>query len=177
MARDSGTGLLDDDMFDDEEEDTLTDMYLTFRLGDEEYGVAIRHVTEIIAIQRITEVPDMPPFVKGVINLRGYVIPVIDMRLRFQLPANAYNERTCVVVVHLNEIMVGLVVDTVEDVLNIPEEQVSLPSEMLRGVSSPYIQGMGKVGETVIILLDVEKLLFEAEKDQLASVRQQGGSS
>jgi len=158
-----------DDIYADDDEDTLKDMFLTFGLGDREYGVEIRHVTEIIAIQKITEVPDMPPFVKGVINLRGYVIPVIDMRLRFQLPEQVYNERTCVVVVNMNDTMVGLVVDTVEDVLSIPAEDISPPPEVLRGVSSRYIEGMGKVDDDVKIILNVERLLHDREKEQLTS--------
>lgn len=169
MARERELFDDDDDVFGDEEEDTLKDMFLTFSLGDEEYGIEIRQITEIIAIQKITEVPDMPSFVKGVINLRGYVIPVIDMRLRFQLPAREYGERTCVIVVSIEETMVGLVVDTVEDVLSIPEEDITPPPEMLRGASSRYIQGMGKVDDNVKIILNVERLLYDREKEQLGA--------
>lgn len=142
-----------------ENEDTLKDMYLTFRLGNEDYGIEIRYVTEIVGMQKITEVPDMPSFVKGVVNLRGQVIPVLDMRIRFHMEPREYDERTCIVVVNINGAQVGLVVDTVNEVRNIDEEQVSQPPRD----SAQYIQGMGKVSEEVIILLEGQKLLFEHE--------------
>ncbi|MGL6193770.1 MAG: chemotaxis protein CheW, partial [Thermoguttaceae bacterium] len=108
-----------------ENEDTLKNMYLTFRLGNEDYGIEIRYVTEIVGMQKITEVPDMPPFVKGVVNLRGQVIPVLDMRLRFNMESRNYDERTCIIVVNINGAQVGLVVDTVNEVRNIDDELIS----------------------------------------------------
>jgi purine-binding chemotaxis protein CheW len=144
-------------------EDTLKDMYLTFRLGHEDYGIEIRYVTEIVGMQKITEVPDMPNFVKGVVNLRGQVIPVIDMRLRFHMMQQDYDERTCIVVVNIGGAQVGLVVDTVNEVRNIDEAQVSPPPKAAGADSAQYIQGMGKVGETVVILLEGKKLLHENE--------------
>ena len=146
-----------------EAEDTLKDMYLTFRLGHEDYGIEIRYVTEIVGMQKITEVPDMPMFVKGVVNLRGQVIPVIDMRLRFNMPPQDYDERTCIVVVNIGGAQVGLVVDTVNEVRNIEESQVSPPPKAAGADSAQYIQGMGKVGETVVILLEGKRLLREHE--------------
>ena len=101
------------------EEDSQEGQFLTFTIAEQEYGIEIRHVTEIIGIQTITGLPDVPEFVKGVINLRGKVIPVIDVRLRFAMPERAYDERTCIVVVNINDASVGLVVDTVSEVLNI----------------------------------------------------------
>ena len=149
--------------WDHEEEDTLKDMYLTFRLGDEDYGIEIRHVTEIVGMQKITEVPDMPDFVRGVVNLRGQVIPVIDMRLRFHMEPRAYDERTCIIVVQLQEIPVGLVVDTVNEVRSIEEADVSPPPRVASARASQYIQGLGKVGNEVKILLDTNRLLFAEE--------------
>ncbi len=142
-----------------EYEDTQRGKYLTFHLAKEDYGIEIRHVTEIIGIQRITEVPDMPDFVKGVINLRGKVIPVMDVRSRFHLPAREYDERTCIVVVNIDDKAVGLVVDQVSEVADIPENQIEPPPATGRGNASHYIQGMGKIGEAVKILLDVRRLL------------------
>ncbi|HBT76189.1 MAG TPA: chemotaxis protein CheW [Planctomycetaceae bacterium] len=142
-----------------ENEDTLKNMYLTFRLGNEDYGIEIRYVTEIVGMQKITEVPDMPQFVKGVVNLRGQVIPVLDMRIRFHMEARPYDERTCIVVVNIIGAQVGLVVDTVNEVRNIDDELISPPPRD----SAQYIQGMGKVGEEVIILLEGQRLLFEHE--------------
>lgn len=150
-----------DDEDDEENEDTQRDKFLTFRIGGEEYGIEIRHVTEIVGIQKITEVPDLEEFVKGVINLRGNVIPVIDVRTRFAMESRPYDDRTCVVVVNIREMSVGLVVDTVNEVLTIPQPQVTPPPKYQKGEGNRYIQGMGKVGEEVKILLDVERMLGE----------------
>ncbi|HBT76858.1 MAG TPA: chemotaxis protein CheW [Planctomycetaceae bacterium] len=152
-----------DGTFTDESEDTLKDMYLSFRLGDEDYCLEIRHVTEIVGIQKVTEVPDMPHYVRGVVNLRGQVIPVIDMRLRFNMPGREYDERTCIVVVSLRGGQVGLVVDTVNEVRSIEEGSVSPPPKGGGAESAQYIRGLGKVGDSVKIILDTNKLLFENE--------------
>ena len=152
-----------DGVFAEEAEDTLKDMYLSFRLGDEDYCLEIRHVTEIVGIQKVTEVPDMPHYVKGVVNLRGQVIPVIDMRLRFNMPGREYDERTCIVVISLRGGQVGLVVDTVNEVRSIEEANVSPPPKSGGAPSAQYIRGLGKVGESVKIILDANKLLFEDE--------------
>jgi len=146
-----------------ENEDTLKNMYLTFRLGNEDYGIEIRYVTEIVGMQKITEVPDMPSFVKGVVNLRGQVIPVLDMRIRFHMDPRSYDERTCIVVVNIGGSQVGLVVDTVNEVRNIDDDQISPPPRTAGADSAQYIQGMGKVGEEVIILLEGQRLLHEHE--------------
>ena len=160
--------MLDNDLYDDDE-DTQKDKYLTFHLAGEDYGLEIAFVTEIIGIQRITEVPDMPDFVKGVINLRGKVIPVMDVRLRFQLPERDYDERTCIIVVDINATAVGLVVDQVNEVADIPEKDVEPPPRTTKGASSRYLKGMGKVGDEVRILLNVEKLLYDEEMELLSS--------
>jgi purine-binding chemotaxis protein CheW len=146
-----------------ENEDTLKNMYLTFRLGSEDYGIEIRYVTEIVGMQKITEVPDMPIFVKGVVNLRGQVIPVLDMRLRFHMGSRDYDERTCIIVVNISDSQVGLVVDTVNEVRNIDNDQISPPPRTAGADSAGYIQGMGKVGESVIILLEGLRLLHDHE--------------
>ncbi|MDR3110763.1 MAG: chemotaxis protein CheW [Planctomycetaceae bacterium] len=151
-----------------ENEDTLKNMYLTFRLGNEDYAIEIRYVTEIVGMQKITEVPEMPSFVKGVVNLRGQVIPVLDMRIRFHMDPRTYDERTCIVVVNINTAQVGLVVDTVNEVRNIGDEQISPPPRTAGADSAQYIQGMGKVNEEVIILLEGQRLLFEHEMAAIA---------
>lgn len=162
----------EEDIFDDDNEDTQKDKYLTFQLADEVYGLEIRHVTEIIGIQKITEVPDMPAFVKGVINLRGQVIPVMDVRTRFHMEPREYDDRTCVVVIRINESAIGLVVDTVNEVADIPEQNVSAPPKVSKGSSSRYLQGMGKIGDQVRILLDANRLLYAEELEQLSEVSQ-----
>jgi purine-binding chemotaxis protein CheW len=148
---------------DDEGEDTQEGKFLTFILGEEEYGIEIRHVTEIIGIQSITEVPDMPAHVKGVINLRGKVIPVMDVRLRFGMPERPYDDRTCIVVINIDGQAVGLVVDRVSEVLDIPKDDIEPPPAVKRGEESRFVQGMGKVGDKVKILLDARKLLYNGE--------------
>ena len=140
-------------------EDTQKDKYLTFHLADEDYGIEIRYVTEIIGIQKITKVPDMANFIKGVINLRGKVIPVMDVRARFGLPPRDYDERTCIIVVNVNEQDLGLVVDHVNEVADIPEAQVEPPPATAQSQSTRYIRGIGKMDDSVKILLDAETLL------------------
>jgi len=149
-----------------EEEDTLEGMYLTFPLGKEEYGIEIRYVIEIVGIQKITEVPDMPPFIKGVINLRGKVIPVMDVRLRFDLEEKEYTDQTCIIVIDIGGTSVGLIVDTVSEVMCIPEENIDPPPRIRKDERSQFIKGLGKVEDSVKILLDVPKLLFDERVEQ-----------
>jgi purine-binding chemotaxis protein CheW len=156
----------DDDFYDDE--DTQKDKYLTFHLAGEDYGIEIAFVTEIIGIQKITDVPDMPGFVKGVINLRGKVIPVMDVRSRFNFKFRDYDNRTCIVVVDINGTAVGLVVDKVNEVADIPEDKIEPPPKISKATSSRFIKGMGKMGEDVKILLKVDQLLFDDELEQIA---------
>ena len=169
MANSQNKDQLNDDLYDEENEDTQKDKFLTFHVGNEDYGIDIRYVTEIIGIQKITEVPDMPDFVKGVINLRGQVIPVMDVRTRFNLESRDYDDRTCIMVVNINDVSIGLVVDTVSEVTDIPEENIQPPPGTGKNTKSRYIKGMGKVGEEVKILLDVNKLLFDDEFEQIAA--------
>lgn len=151
---------IDDDEFS---EDTLKDKYLSFCIAEEEYCIEIRYITEIVGIQHIAQVPDMPDFVKGVINLRGRVIPVMDVRLRFKMVAREYDERTCVIVSTVGESLVGFVVDTVREVCSIPEEDVSGAPGGSRSERSRYIKGIARVGEGVKIIIDIEKLMLEDE--------------
>lgn len=154
----------------EESEDTQKDKFLTFRIANEDYGLDIRHVTEIIGIQKITQVPDMPDYVKGVINLRGKVIPIMDVRIRFHLEPRDYDDRTCIVVVNVNDNAVGLVVDTVKEVADIPAENIEPAPKGNAGVGHQYIMGLGKIGDEVKILLDVERLLYEEEFKKAAAL-------
>lgn len=156
----------DEDFDLDDEEDSLKDRYLSFRVADEEYGIEIQFVTEIVGIQKISAVPEMPDFIKGVINLRGQVIPVMDVRTRFHMPYREYNERTCVIVVSINEHFVGLVVDAVKEVTSMPESSISEAPRVARSESARYIKGIGKIGDDVKILLDVQKLVSEIDVGQ-----------
>ncbi|CAN2040625.1 purine-binding chemotaxis protein CheW [Candidatus Magnetomoraceae bacterium gMMP-15] len=159
MERDE---IYDNDKLDDEkDEDTLKDRFLTFKIGDEDYGVELCYVTEIIGIQKITQVPEMPNYVKGVINLRGRVVPVLDVRIRFLIEPRGYDEETCVIVVTVSDTEVGLVVDTVNEVVTITDLQISPPPNLTKGDASRFIRGMGKINDEVKILLNINKLLYD----------------
>lgn len=150
-----------------QEEDTQKDKYLTFIVGKEVYGIEIRLVTEIIGIQAITEVPEQPEYVKGIINLRGKIIPVIDVRIRFKKEALAYNDRTCIVVIQIKETAIGLIVDSVAEVTNIPEADVVPPPQVNKESQNKYIKGVGKVSNEVKLILDCEKLINDDEMETL----------
>ena len=142
--------------------DNVDDMYLTFALSDEEYGVGIGVVTEIVGMQRIMSVPDMPHYIKGVINLRGKVIPLMDARLRFGMPEREYDDRTVVIVMDVADALVGLIVDGVSEVLEIPPTQVDGSGQFGKGARS-VIHGIGKIGERVSILLDTQVLVSDSD--------------
>lgn len=148
------------------EQDFMEGMYLTFDLANEGYGLEIRHVTEIIGIQEITAVPDLPPYMIGVLNLRGKIIPVIDVRLRFHLPRRDYDERTCIVVVHVNDDTMGLVVDKVSEVIDIPQSEIE-PAPATGRKAKHYIRAMGKIGQQVKLLLDIEALMGDEEAPEM----------
>ncbi len=157
----------EDNFLEEEEEDTQKDKYLTFKIADEDYAIDISHVRDIIRIQKITDVPDTEAYLKGVINLRGKVIPVIDVRVRFKLSEMEYDDRTCIIVVNMNDILTGLIVDRVNEVIDIPESKVDDPPSTGRKKESQYISGMGKVGESVKMILDINKLLGEESMKEL----------
>lgn len=141
--------------------------YLTFALAGEEYGISILKVKEIIGMMGITAVPQTPDFVKGVLNLRGKVIPVVDLRLKFGMEPMPYTERTCIVVVEISgpngPIMMGIVVDTVSEVLNIKASEIEdTPTFGIR-LNTDYILGMAKINSAVKILLDINRVLTEEE--------------
>lgn len=143
-----------------DEEDTQKDRYLTFKLAKETYGVEIKYVTEIVGMQPINEVPELPDYVKGIINLRGKIIPVMDVRLRFNKPIINYNDRTCIIVVEIMDSVFGLIVDSVSEVINIPESEIVVPPSFISG-SNAYIKGIDKSTNEVKLMLDCNKLLFE----------------
>jgi purine-binding chemotaxis protein CheW len=153
-----------------QEEDTQKGKFLTFTLGNEAYGLEIKYVTEIIGVQEITEVPELPQYIRGIINLRGKIIPVMDVRLRFKKPFKEYNDRTCIIVVDIKELSVGLIVDAVSEVMTINEQDVVLPPDFNKGFSNKYIKGIGKVGSEVKLLLDCSKLLNDDEVENLGNI-------
>lgn len=152
------------------EEDTQKGKFLTFSIGKEEYGIEIKYVTEIIGIQAITEVPEMPDYIRGIINLRGKIIPVMDVRTRFKKEAIEYNDRTCVIVIDVQEIAIGLIVDKVSEVLNIADQDIVPPPQVNKEAHNRYIKGIGKVGNEVKMLLDCQKLLTDDEIESLSQM-------
>lgn len=141
--------------------------YLTFALGHEEYGLEILKVREIIGYMDITAVPQTPKYVKGVINLRGQVIPVIDLRLKFGMEAVQRTDETCIIVVEISQkdhkYNTGIVVDRVSEVLDIAGENIEDAPQFGSNIDTTFILGMGKVGESVKILLDIDKVLLDAD--------------
>lgn len=148
------------DYLEENQEDTQKDKFLTFSMDEEIYGLDISYVLEIIGVQDITQVPRQLPFIKGVINLRGKIIPVMDIRLRFVKELREYDDRTCVVVLDIKGLTVGIIVDTVVEVQTIQEEQISTPPEFAGKSGRHFIRGIGKVGDGVKLLLDVEQLVI-----------------
>ena len=152
----------------EEDEDLQEHKYLLFKLGNEVYGINIMTVTDIIELQKITEVPDMPDYIRGVINLRGQVIPVMDLRLRFNMEFREYDDRTCIIIVNINEQPIGFIVDTVSEVVEIPQKDIDPAPEFKSGTArEKYIAGLGKVDNEVKILLDVNKIVKQEEIDSM----------
>ena len=148
--------------------------YLLFQLGSEEFGIQVLKVREIMGVQDITAVPHTPAYIKGVINLRGKVIPVMDLRLKFNLPAVEYTQRTCIVVVQVQgeagPLLIGVVVDGVAEVLNLVASDIEDTPDFGQGASNSYLLGMAKIKGKVKILLDINRVLNSEELHGLESV-------
>jgi len=148
-------------------EDVKSGKYLTFLLGQEDYGIPIQTVREIIGMLHITNIPKTPEYINGVVNLRGKIIPIMDLRLKFGLEKKEYTERTCIIVVEIKAETgrrnIGIVVDTVSEVLNISATEIELSPQDDVQNDGEFITGMGKVKDKVVMLLDVEKVLNKEE--------------
>ena len=138
---------------------TDSSQYLTFTLGQEEYGVEILKVQEIKGYSAVTPIPNTPDYVKGVVNLRGAIIPIVDLRAKLAMPETAYNQFTVIIVVRVGLKTVGVVVDAVSDVLNIPTTDVQPTPDFGAQVDARFISGLARSGEKLIVLLDIEKVL------------------
>jgi purine-binding chemotaxis protein CheW len=162
MADEDTTQFLEDDELEQENK------YLLCKLDNEEYGINITNVQSIEELQKIIAVPDLPSYVKGVINLRGKVVPVIDLRLKFNMEEREYDDRTCIVITTIQDNHIGLIVDTVSEVHDIPQANIEPPPAFKKGSGEGrYIAGIGKIEDEVKILLDVSKLLHEEEMEQI----------
>jgi purine-binding chemotaxis protein CheW len=156
------------------EKESKEGKYLTFSMANEEYGIGILKVKEIIGMMPVTPVPRTPGYVKGVINLRGKVIPVIDLRLRFGMPSADYTDRTCIIVVDVTtssgELQMGIVVDSVSEVLNIKSDEIDPTPSFGTKLQTEYIMGMAKMDAGVKILLDINQVLNQEESELLQRV-------
>ena len=141
---------------------------VTFSIGEEEFGVNILKVQEIIRTMEITKVPRAPDFVEGVINLRGKVIPIIDLRRRFGLAPRGHDKNTRIIVIEINNIIVGFVVDAVSEVLRIPASTVEPPPPVVAGVESDYVSGVGKLQDRLLIMLDLDRLRSSEDMEALS---------
>lgn len=137
--------------------------FLTFTLGDEHYGLDIMKVKEIRGYEPVTKIANAPPFIKGVLNLRGDIVPIVDLRLKFAVGSAVYNEFTIVIMLHIGERIVGIVVDAVSDVVNIDAEDIKPPPEFGVAFDSQYLHGLAPINENMIILLNIEKLISSQE--------------
>ncbi len=151
------------------EEETVVDQqkdkYVTFQSGHEFFGIKIQYVSEIIVFQEVTEIPECENYIKGLINLRGKIIPVVDVRLRFGQEPIEYTDRTCIIVLNVNDMLVGLIVERIAEVVEITEENI-LPAPRIGKADKAhhiFVQNIGKVGDTVKLLLDPDKLLNDED--------------
>lgn len=153
--------------FLDDEEDTMEGVYLTFAIENRVCGLEVQDVIEIVGLPPITEVPDMPEFVRGIINLRGKVIPVLEMRRRFLMPDRPHDDRTCVIIVNLHERLTGLIVDQVREVVRIRDEDIEVAPRVGDGNGSRFIKSVGKIGSVVVLIMALHKLLSDNDAEQL----------
>jgi Chemotaxis signal transduction protein len=150
-----------------ENEDAHKDKYLIFSVGEASYGIPIRSVIEIIGIEEITQLPELPIYVKGIINLRGRIIPVMDARLRFRKEEREYDDRTCIIVIEIENVVFGLIVDNVKEVAGIDEANISPPPNISRDedFACGFIEAIGKAGQNILLLIDCKRLLNNNELD------------
>jgi purine-binding chemotaxis protein CheW len=150
-------------------EDAQKGRFLDFLVGNESFGIEITYVTEIIGIQSITEMPEMPSYVKGIINLRGRIIPLIDVRLRFGREPKPYDDRTCVIVVGVNGFSYGLIVDSVSEVLSIPDEEIAPLPGINSASGNRFVKNIGKTANGIVLIVDCEKLLTSDEIGEISA--------
>lgn len=162
----------DDDLYliDDDDDLQSNNKYLLFNLGNEVFGLKISCIIQIVEMQKITEVPDMPSYIRGVINQRGKVIPLMDLRVRFGMDERDYDDRNCIIIVSVHDTFIGFVVDTVAEVHDIDDANIDpSPGFKNESLKEKYISGLGKIGDEVKILLDVEKIISQDELEQTTS--------
>jgi len=157
----------DDDYQEEPKTDTQHGRYLTFFMESEVYGIEICFVKEIVGIQHINTIPECPDYVKGIINLRGRIIPIFDMRLRLHKEPIDYNDRTCIIVIESDTAMTGLIVDSVSEVVSIDQENISEPLKFDSGWHNRFINGIAKFGKSITLLIDCRKLIEQNAVEEI----------
>lgn len=142
-----------------DEQATQKGKNLTFNVDNETYGFEIKYVRQIIGLQEITPVPEQPSYIKGIINLRGQIIPIMDIRLKFLKDEKDYDDRTCIIVLDVEDLSIGVIVDRVSEVIEIDDANITPAPEFDQDISDRYIRGIGKINEKVVILLDCKQLI------------------
>lgn len=150
----------------------LGGMYLTFYMQSEQYGIEILKIQEIIQMMSVTPIPRTPEFVKGVINLRGKVIPVIDLRLKFNMPAVFHGDQTCIIIIDLGSLNMGVIIDRVSEVVDFTDEQIDRTPSFGVRLNTEFIRGIGKTDDQVTVLMDIEHVLTDTELMTLAQLNQ-----
>lgn len=152
--------------------------YVTFSLNDEVYGINALNVQEIIELTGITRVPNLPNYIKGVINLRGTIIPVVDLKTKFNMKTGDYKKHTCIIITEFRDALMGLIVDSVFDVLSVPGASLQSPPEFVTRLRADFIRGLLRMGDTLIIILDINKVLSEEETAMVQEVlkEEEGGN-
>jgi len=167
ISKSGSKGSEIEDLYDENDDDIQENKYLTFYIDRECYALKLLHIVEIIRLLNITPVPDMDDFVKGIINLRGKIIPVMDVRLRFNLPEISYNDRTCIIIGKIDDIEMGFLVDRVSDVVEISQDQIEDTPRVNNDGRQMFVLGIGKIGDEIKIILDINRLLFEEEIEKI----------
>ena len=145
--------------------------YMTFKSGSEYYGIELKYVNEIMGIQPITAIPEVEEYIRGLINLRGKIVPVIDVRIRFKQEPFEYNDRTCIIIVDVKHTVIGLIVETIDDVVTIKDKDIEAPPSLTTTKDKDkYVYGFGKVGDEVKLLLNPEKLIRDEDMSALDDV-------
>lgn len=169
--------MLEEGLEEYAEEDTQKGKYMTFQSGNEYFGIEIKYISEIIGMQKITQIPEVDDFIKGLINLRGKIIPVIDVRIRFNQEPIEYNDRTCIIIINVNTTVVGLIVEKIAGVVTIDDADITPPPSLSQGsFKNKYVYGLGKVGETVKLLLNPEKLIRNEELSTFEDLVNENGT-
>lgn len=159
---------IDEELLEQEDDSARQNMFMTFKCGKESFGIEIKYVEEIIQFQAITPVPEVESYIKGLINLRGKIVPVIDVRMRFGQEPLPYTDRTCIIVITVKNVTVGLIIESIAKVVTIDSGNILPPPTLSHGAEqNKYVYGIGKIGDEVKLLLNPEKLICEVDMEEL----------